>query len=888
MKLFERMCEMSNRLRDVLEGKEANYILPFFWQHGVEEPVLREEMARIDEAGIGAVTVEARPHPDFLGPGWWRDIDIIMEEAKARGMRVWMLDDDHFPTGHAAGAIKDAPAELRRLFLTEKHIDAIGPRLHSSFMVSAVPYMPYFAEDGGGLLTSVVAIRRDTRTGELTDEAIDLWSKVDNGMLYWDVPEGCWRIYMTYETSRGGSKQHEDYLNPLVPESVRVLIDTVYEAFYERYSADFGNTFAGFFSDEPGFYNDKETFNFDSRPGKKNVPLPWSKEVRELLEQRLGAEYKLLLPLLWHDAGERSHLARYHYMDIVSSLYAKHFTKQIGDWCRERGVEYIGHVLEDNNVHARLGSGAGHFFRALGGQDMAGIDVVLWQLAPGFDELPYTWVAGETDSEFFNYGMAKMAASLAHLDPKKRGRTMAEVFGAYGWAEGLKLMKWLTDHMLVRGVNYYVPHAFSAKEFPDPDCPPHMYARGKNPQFRYYRYLNHYTNRMSHLLSDGVHIASAAVLYHAEAEWSGEAMLFHKPVKELLQHQIDCDVLPADALLDGTAKASGGKLTVNREIFDCLIIPYSEALPAALLERLTGWAEQGLPLRFIDSLPGRASEGGNVQGLLERLNACEAVETIRLKELGPALRGEGFFEITVEQFVPQLRYYHIRHEGLDVYMFFNEHPLRAVDTGVWLPQQGRLTLYDAYRNKAADASAVSDGTGSSFRLQLAPFEAVIVLAGAAAEQLETAAIPRAAGEGRVLSGPWAVELATSEQYPAFTKWKSLSELTDLGRQHLLPTFSGTFRYSAVFTLGDDADSGPLLLDLGEVYETAEVFVNGSSAGVLISYPYRLDIGELIRRGDNELVIEVTNTLVKAQPDFMSRVAQQEPSGLLGPVALYKA
>jgi len=33
------------------------------------------------------------------------------------------------------------------------------------------------------------------------------------------------------------------------------------------------------------------------------------------------------------------------------------------------------------------------------------------------------------------------------------------------------------------------------------------------------------------------------------------------------------------------------------------------------------------------------------------------------------------------------------------------------------------------------------------------------------------------------------------------------------------------------------------------------------------------------------MIEVTNTLVNAEPDFYSRYATQEPSGLLGPVRL---
>jgi hypothetical protein len=67
----------------------------------------------------------------------------------------------------------------------------------------------------------------------------------------------------------------------------------------------------------------------------------------------------------------------------------------------------------------------------------------------------------EWDAEFAYWGMIKMASSAAHIDPKKNGVTVCEAFGAYGWQEGLKLMKWITDHLAVRGVNFMIPHAFS-------------------------------------------------------------------------------------------------------------------------------------------------------------------------------------------------------------------------------------------------------------------------------------------------------------------------------------------------------------------------------------------------------------------------------------------
>ncbi len=100
---------MNKRMMDLVGGTPENYIMPFFWQHGAEESTLREYMEKIDSCGIHAVCLEARPHPDYVGPKWWQDVDVIMDEARHRGMRVWILDDSHFPTGYANGAVKNAP-----------------------------------------------------------------------------------------------------------------------------------------------------------------------------------------------------------------------------------------------------------------------------------------------------------------------------------------------------------------------------------------------------------------------------------------------------------------------------------------------------------------------------------------------------------------------------------------------------------------------------------------------------------------------------------------------------------------------------------------------------------------------------------------------------------
>jgi hypothetical protein len=50
----------------------------------------------------------------------------------------------------------------------------------------------------------------------------------------------------------------------------------------------------------------------------------------------------------------------------------------------------------------------------------------------------------------------------------------------------------------------------------------------------------------------------------------------------------------------------------------------------------------------------------------------------------------------------------------------------------------------------------------------------------------------------------------------------------------------------------------IILDLGDVRESARVRINGKDAGTLFAVPFRTDITELVKKGKNLLEIEVTN------------------------------
>ena len=171
---------------------------------------------------------------------------------------------------------------------------------------------------------------------------------------------------------------------------------------------------------------------------------------------------------------------------------------------------------------------------------------------------------------------------------------MCEVYGAFGWAEGIPEMKFLTDLMLVSGINYFVPHAFTPK-YPDHDCPPHFYARGMNPQYPLFGELMGYMKRTAHALTGGVHQADVAVYYNAEAEWAGgKRMLQQEICKVLTRSQIDFDLIPQDTICR-TVCVKKGRLAVNEETYGALIVPYSQYLPKKVIKRFEVLAAEGMP-----------------------------------------------------------------------------------------------------------------------------------------------------------------------------------------------------------------------------------------------------------------------------------------------------
>ena len=181
---------MEKRLRDVLAGEGANYIAPFFWQHGESEECLITEIRKIQECGIQALCVESRPHEDFCGDGWWHDMDIILSECNRRGMKVWLLDDKHFPTGYSNGILEKKDQSLRRWEITDRHMDLCGPVMEGMVLADA------WLDGPEDKIIAVLACERDKEGEKLTGKVYDL-TKQRRGVIFRNgeacIVISCWK-----------------------------------------------------------------------------------------------------------------------------------------------------------------------------------------------------------------------------------------------------------------------------------------------------------------------------------------------------------------------------------------------------------------------------------------------------------------------------------------------------------------------------------------------------------------------------------------------------------------------------------------------------------------------------------------------------------------------
>jgi hypothetical protein len=109
-----------------------------------------------------------------------------------------------------------------------------------------------------------------------------------------------------------------------------------------------------------------------------------------------------------------------------------------------------------------------------------------------------------------------------------------------------------------------------------------------------------------------------------------------------------------------------------------------------------------------------------------------------------------------------------------------------------------------------------------------------------------------------LTGSWEVSFTPGKGAPAKDVFEKLTSWTDSPNEGVR-YYSGTATYRKQFVLEKETlKAGHLELDLGNVQVIAEVILNGENMGTLWKVPFRVDLGNAAKLGNNELEIRVTN------------------------------
>jgi hypothetical protein len=398
---------------------------------------------------------------------------------------------------------------------------------------------------------------------------------------------------------------------------------------------------------------------------------------------------------------------------------------------------------------------------------------------------------------------------------------------------------------------------------------------------------------------------------------------FYKNANQLQEQGYSVDFVSDMAL----SKSMGGKgklVTSSSATYKVLIVPACKMMPLETLEQIIKLAGQGTTVIFQklpEDVPGFANvesrrrkmkdllgdmKFSNNNGIRQALIGTGKI--ILENNLDKALDKAG---VQSEQLTKSGLKYIRRDINGSKYYYLVNHTAKAIDERIMLNGKfASATIMDPQSGSYGVVSVSTATNATGVRVQLQSGEALILLAGKTANNTlpKWKYLEKSAGE-TPLTNTWNLTFSTGgPQLPASKKLDKLTSWTDL-RDTTAVNFSGSGVYTSTFNLAAK-QTGEYVLDLGQVDESAKVWINGKEVGILWSIPFKTRVGKFLKAGTNTIKIEVDN-LMANRIRYMDRQKiewrkyheinfvnidykpfdatnwKPMPSGLLGPVKLVK-
>lgn len=526
---------------------------PFWvWNTRVTKTIIDSMLLDYKMNDFGGVIVHPRPGliTEYLSDEWFSLFEYAQQRGKELGMKVWIYDENSYPTGFGGGLVPDQMPESYNQ----------GQMLY----MSEVNVLPDNQED--------IFIALKLENGQFTDVSSNL--AAEKGKT------GKYRVFkkVNYEKSNRGTVAGpigSSYVDLMAKGVTQKFIDITFKGYEKVAGHEFGKNVPGIFSDEPTIINE----------GKDCVR--WTPDLFAQFKEKWGYDLRLHLPSLFEETGNWKKV-RHNYYQTLLQLFIDRWSKPMYNYTEQHNLIWTGHYWEHGWPSPYHGP-----------DNMA---MYAWHQMPGIDML-FNQYNEEKPVQFGNIRAVKELGSVANQLGKKR--TLSETYGGGGWELTFKDMKRLADWEFVLGVNFMNQHLSfmtitGSRKY---DYPPSFSYH--EPWWPFYKTLNQYLARLSLCLSSGqqkndiliIEPTTSAWMYYFRGKENKRffeiGKRFNDFVTTLQRAHSEYD-LGCENIIKDQGKVKNGKFVIGQRAYSTVVIPPGmDNIDLPTFKLLKEYAKQG-------------------------------------------------------------------------------------------------------------------------------------------------------------------------------------------------------------------------------------------------------------------------------------------------------
>jgi hypothetical protein len=863
----------------------------WWWQgSAVNEKDLSLNMEKYKAVGLGGLEITPiygvqgyeKQFISYLSPQWMKMLLHTLKEAKRLGLGIDLATGTGWPFGGGPlitdkEACKDIVYKTYSLKSGEKLIEKIIYIQEPMLRMVSNPDFPavtidqiadpvYSNKNLQALALDQVKFKKQLPLILLmaysqNGQSVDITAKTDQqGNLNWTAPQGNWTLYALF------MGWHGKMVERAAPGGEGNVIDHFSLSAINKYFSRFDNAFKGNdLSHLRAFFND--SYEVDDARGQSN----WTPDLFNEFRKRRGYDLKPYLPSLFEkNPTENDTRILYDYRQTIADLLLDNFTKPWHNWAKAKGK------IVRNQSH---GSPANilDLYAAVDIPETEGTDLLRF----------------------------KFAVSAANIMGKKLASAEATTWLNEHFQSSLGDVKKAIDNYFIGGVNHIFYHGTnyspSNESWPGWLFYAAVHFTPANPFWRDFGTLNNYITRCQSFLQSGKP-DNDILLYFPFADRNSD------PGKEMLHHydgmngfdNTDFKSVAASMISNGysfdiisdlqikNTTVSNSQIQTAGGAYKTILLANSKLIPIETFEKLKEQAEKGATIIFYKNMPADIPGFEKLDERRKRFKAITdkitytktAVNGIRKAIIGKGsfISGDNLEDLlqyaacSKEAMVEKgIQFTRRKYDSGKYYFLVNNSDKEIRDWIVLADRPVSVVLFDPMFQKKGLTVARSAANGKTeIYLQLKPGESVIVQTSSKEITGSPFLYFKPDGNKAEIKSKWTVRFEDNgDAKIAPVTIEKLISWTDM-EADLPKRFSGTAVYSTTLLWPEVSSAEAWMLDLGQVNQSAEVWLNGVSLGTVIgpSYSFVIPTSEL--KILNELKIFVTNGMTNRIIDLDKR------------------